>query len=158
MTCWGCGSQMQMKRGDYRYEESGLSHVVLKNIEIYHCPKCGQTMPRIKQIKKLHKAITEQLVGKQARLAGEELRFLRKEMQLKAIDLARLMGVHKVTVSKWETGQYPVPAAVDRVIRLLYLLDQMCGLETITRDLPPIREGGGPQRITIAPKEWAAAR
>lgn len=49
----------------------------------------------------------------------EEIRFLRKMAGFNAVELARFMGVHPVTVSKWETGTSNIGASNDRVLRLI---------------------------------------
>ena len=56
---------------------------------------------------------------------------IRKEMGIKATELARIMGVSKVTVSRWENGKERISSIADRLVRTLYrlkVLEQMCSL------------------------------
>ena len=111
---------MKKAKGDYPYLESGLDNVVLKGITVYTC-SCGEEMPEIPNIEGLHKEIAFAVIHKKALLAGPEIRFLRKEMDLKAKDLAELLGASNVSVSRWERGEKPIGHANDRAFRLLYI-------------------------------------
>ena len=53
-------------------------------------------------------------------MTGEEIRFLRKEMRLKANELAALLGVHKVTVSRWENNEEAIGSSSDRLLHYIY--------------------------------------
>jgi putative zinc finger/helix-turn-helix YgiT family protein len=116
-----CGSPgtLEMK-GDYRYTKSGLKNVVLQGITLHKCRKCGELLPEIPHIEKLHAKIALELLYKQSPLTGEEIRFLRKEMRLKANELAALLGVHKVTVSRWENNEEKIGSSSDRLLRYIY--------------------------------------
>jgi putative zinc finger/helix-turn-helix YgiT family protein len=111
---------MVTSQGDYHYTESGLNNVNLKGITIHHCLKCGTQVPVISRINEWHERISTALLAKPSLLTGEEFRFLRKEMRLKAVELASLMGVNKVTLSRWETNTEPISTAADRLLRYIY--------------------------------------
>lgn len=120
MKCPSCGREMRAAKKDYRYEEAGLNNVVLKDTTVYECD-CGEMLPELPQINRLHHRIAEDLIGKQSPLTGEEFRFLRKAMGASAKELARLLGVHTVTISRWEHNKEKVGAQSDRLLRCLYL-------------------------------------
>ena len=120
---------MEKIRTDYEYKESGLTGVTLGNIAVYKCKKCKNIYPIIPNIKELHRLIAQRLINKRALLTGEELVFLRKEMGVKAKDLAQELGVHKVTISRWENEKESISPAADRLIRVLYwrrIFDEKC--------------------------------
>jgi putative zinc finger/helix-turn-helix YgiT family protein len=120
MQCPQCGSPEMVEKGDYPYAESGLKNVVFRGVTLHKCSKCGELLPEIPHIKKLHAKIALELLYKEGPLAGEEIRFLRKEMRLKANELAPLLGVHKVTVSRWETNEEKIGPSSDRLLRYIY--------------------------------------
>ena len=120
MICLNCKTEMKKITTDYPYTESGLKNVILKGIGAYECPKCKELQPVIRDIKKIHRHIAQQLIRKNSLLLGTELSFLRKEMKVKAKDLAQILGVHKVTISRWENEKERIGPACDRLIRFLY--------------------------------------
>jgi putative zinc finger/helix-turn-helix YgiT family protein len=154
MKCPRCGSSEIVEiKGDYRYAESGLKNVMLKGITLHKCKNCGELLPEIPHIKKLHAKIALELLYKEGSFAGEEIRFLRKEMRLKANELAALLGVHKVTVSRWENNEEKIGPSSDRLLRYIYAmrhieelaahLDELGGrrvLEEIRHDVRRLEE------------------
>lgn len=120
MKCPTCGKDMRATRKDYRYGESGLKNVMLKDITVHEC-KCGETLPEIPSIKRLHERIADDLINKQGPLTGEEFRFLRKGMRMSARELAQLLGVTSVTLSRWENNKEKVGPQSDRLLRYIYL-------------------------------------
>lgn len=131
MRCYSCKSEMKKTRMNYSYKESGLDNVVLKGITAYVCPRCGEVNPVIRNALAMHRRLAQAIVSKKSILSNRELIFLRKEMGIKAIDLAQIMGVSKVTVSRWENGKERISSVADRLVRTLYrlkILEQMCTL------------------------------
>ena len=51
-------------------------------------------------------------------MTGEQLKRARKTLGLDQVDLAKKLGVHPMTVSKWETGSSPIPKATGELVRL----------------------------------------
>lgn len=121
--CPECGKQLRIRSNQkYRYLESGLDNVTLTGIRVIRCAKCDVDFPEIPNIRGLHRIIASLLAQKPARLTGAEFRFLRKEMGLKATELAKLLGTTNVTISRWETGGRSISSVADRLLRLLYSL------------------------------------
>lgn len=109
---------MKKKTGRHHYVESGLPNVFLEGINIYYC-SCGAREPGIPCIEPLHKLIAEIIVEKSPRLTGPEIRFLRGQLELKANELAKILGVSKVTVSRWENDKVKIDKSYDHMIRAL---------------------------------------
>jgi putative zinc finger/helix-turn-helix YgiT family protein len=128
---------MKKIKKDYQYSESGLDNIILGDTPMYIC-ECGEEMPIISHIESLNRVIAFELIKLKNHLTGKEARFIRKQLGMKAVQLAEILGVDKVTVSRWENDNNPIGNANDRLIRLLYLtkmaeeLKQMVPIETLT--------------------------
>ena len=143
MTCVECGAEMTTQRENYRYTESGLSHILLRDVEVSRCPQCGEMEVAILQIEQLHRAIAQALLRKPARLAPEEIRYLRTSLGWSGTDLAAHMGTTPETVSRWEHGATSIGKTADRLLRLLVATqmpesaDVLETLRAITATQPP---------------------
>jgi putative zinc finger/helix-turn-helix YgiT family protein len=162
MKCPNCGKEMRSKVRDYEYVESGLKDVVLKNIKVHECKSCSEVLPEIRNVKQVHRWIAEYLLTKRTPLTGEEFRFLRKAMSKSAKELAPLLGVHPVTISRWENNKETIGPQSDRLIRVLFVAGPLLPSVESTRKLLnkvfecflAIRTAGRkpkPERIIIRP-------
>lgn len=120
MNCIECNKKMTSKREVYRYTESGLDNVYLET-DVHRCAKCKESVVDIPNIYGLHEIVAEGLVKKPYLLKGKEIRFIRKFLHLKAVELAKILGVDKVTVSRWENDAKQISVANDKLIRLIYV-------------------------------------
>ena len=111
---------MESRRENHRYAESGLPNVVLMDVEVRRCPRCGETAIVIPKIEGLHRALAMTLIRERGRLGPLEIRFLRKWLGWSGSDFARHMGVDPATVSRWERVDNPQPmgATAERLLRL----------------------------------------
>jgi len=121
MKCPNCDMNLKTVRKDWRYSESGLKNVILKNLTVLECA-CGEEMPEIPSVRRLHLIIGYALVRKPAPLAPEEFRFLRKSMRFSAKEFAERLGINAVILSRWENGVNKISPPADRFIRTLWLL------------------------------------
>jgi YgiT-type zinc finger domain-containing protein len=119
--CSNCGQSARKVRGNYLFRESGLKNVVLKNIEIVRCAHCGNEDPIIAKMNELLRVLAIAVVGKPFGLTGEEVRFLRKYLQMSGDTFASWLHTDKTTVSKWENDQIKIGAQSDRLIRAIVL-------------------------------------
>jgi transcriptional regulator with XRE-family HTH domain len=116
----GCGGMMEGRKGEYKYAESGLHSVILKDILVFHCTKCNAIVPEIPAAGVLHRVIALRLLRKKSLLTGGELRFLRKLCGYSINEFAQIMGSSKSVVSRWET-QNAHGEATERIVRLLVM-------------------------------------
>ncbi len=117
--CSLCEYEMEETRGDYPFLESGLPNVVLVDIRLLMCRRCGNVEPLIQGAATLMRTLALAVLDKPAPLCGAEIRYLRKHVGWKAVELAGLMGVDKTTVSKWENDQDPIGPQSDRLLRVI---------------------------------------
>lgn len=73
---------------------------------------------------KLQLAVLHCLLYKPAPLNGDELRYIRKFLELSLSDFGKIFGVTHVTVLKWENGKNRIPPPADIYIRL-YVLNNL---------------------------------
>jgi putative zinc finger/helix-turn-helix YgiT family protein len=163
-TCYVCGSKIKViKDQPYKFDECALN-VVLYGITQYECLSCKETYAAIPDILKLNRIIgTHVCREKKALLTPAEVRFLRKDLQLKAKELAIIMGVVVSTVSRWENGKKDISEAHDRLLRSIYMMyatEQsqhiICeGAIDLFMKLPAKRKQIKQEKvISLNPQEW----
>jgi putative zinc finger/helix-turn-helix YgiT family protein len=118
MLCPNCGKEMRHFQADYQAREVGLENVVVKDAEQWACG-CGEHVVELPH-ERLQSEVGRSLLEKRSPLTGQEIRFLRKAMALKGVELARMMGVNEATLYRWESGDKSISAVSDRLLRLLY--------------------------------------
>jgi putative zinc finger/helix-turn-helix YgiT family protein len=102
---------------NYLYLECGLPNIHLEGITLRKCPECGNIMPLIPGISKLHLAIAGNLIKKPGRLTPSEIIFLRKHLGWSGVDFARNMHSTSSQVSKWESGKVMMSTQAELLLR-----------------------------------------
>jgi len=121
--CFQCGGELQVnKNKPYHYTESGLDNVVLFGINQYKCKACSETFVSIPMMEELHLLLGRELCCKKGLLTGKEVKFIRKELHIKAKEMAQALGVTASTVSRWENDKEPIGETHDRLLRSFYML------------------------------------
>lgn len=122
MKCEICKNQIKVKEvKTYRDEDSGLPNLVLKNVKVEYCSICSTETPLIPRVLVLLQTVARAIVEKPAPLIGEEIRFLRKNLRIKAQDFAKMIRTKKETLSRWENNEQAIGLQSDLVIRLAYV-------------------------------------
>lgn len=121
LECSHCGSEARIVRGDYEFKETGLRDFVLRDIELLKCAKCGNVDPILARVEELMHVAAVAILRKPYRLHGEELRFLRKHIDLSQVEFARLLRVNKTTLSKWENNEDPIGVQSDLLARAVVI-------------------------------------
>ncbi len=163
-TCYSCGKKIKViKNKPYKFDECGLN-VVLYGITQYVCPACKETYAAIPNVDKLHRIIGMHICKKRkALLTPDEIKFLRKDLQLQSKELAVIMGVTASTVSRWENGKKFIGEVHDRLLRSIYLMKVMEESQNVCEDaminlfkaLPAKRKQIKQQEeIALNPQEW----
>jgi putative zinc finger/helix-turn-helix YgiT family protein len=148
---------MKVHREPHRYSVTRTWAVTLEGVEVHRCPKCGYFEVAIERPAALHRAIASAVIRKPARLSGPEFTFLRRELDLTGVQLARVLGVRNESVSRWEHGREPVGPTVDRLMRALVALKIRPEEKFSVEVLSGIEGDAGPLRLVItktADGEW----
>lgn len=118
MICELCGKEEMVEVNEkYHYAECGLPNILLEGIVLRKCPECGNIMPLIPSISKLHLAIARNLIMKPGRLTAQEIVFLRKFLGWSGVDFARNMHSSSSQVSKWESGKVQMSTQAELLLR-----------------------------------------
>jgi DNA-binding transcriptional regulator YiaG len=114
----------------YHYVNSGLEDVYLVGVPYRVCKDCNKQSADIPALKCLLAEIASRIVEKPSLLNGSEIRFLRKQIPMRAIDFAAMMSITPQRLSALESTDGPVPAGRDKIIRLIY--EGLCGDKRFT--------------------------
>lgn len=103
------------------YTMCGLDHVYLIDGFRHEETPRGRRL-HIENQEELHKAIGAYLLRQSRGLTGRELRFLREEINLSQVNLARLLGESDQSVARREKRDAPFkrPPTQERILRFLY--------------------------------------
>jgi len=141
--CYECGSKMVGSVQPYVLDEAGLK-VTLEKVEIRRCRNCGEDAVALRKLGPLMRAIAATIVTDPYRFGTAEVRFLRTFLGWQGTELAQVLGVTKVSVSRWETGKAEISSAADRALRFAVLLKlgrklPLTAIKTITKSKRPGR-------------------
>jgi len=104
----------------YHYKECGLNNIYLENG--YHIELEDQEeFTSVENVYGLHKVIGKHVINKQSSLKGEDIRFLRIELNMSQSALSDLLDTTSQTVARWEKEETAIPRATDILLRVLYL-------------------------------------
>jgi putative transcriptional regulator len=117
---WQCIEGVPDKKKMYQYRGCGLDDVYLWNGYTHERTPEGDGIS-IQDVDGLHRAIGTRLVTLKKELNGNELRFLRKEMNLTQTELSRFIGLSSQQVARWEKAHSAISGAADLLLRKLYL-------------------------------------
>jgi len=122
MKCHACGGEMKVvKVKSYEYKECGLPNVLLNGINRHSCRNCNEEYVDIPKINQLHRLIGITLCCKKEKLAGDDIRYLRKEMGLRAIDFARVLSIKPETLSRIENDTQDAGDTLEKLIRSTFM-------------------------------------
>jgi putative zinc finger/helix-turn-helix YgiT family protein len=120
----GCSHKFEVRRATpeapYQFIDSGLPNVYLIGISYRVCAECDERCADIPAVKDLMTKIARAVVEKESPLSGAEIRFLRKRLGRRSSDFARIIGVSKEQVSRWENSHNPPEASADKLMRIYY--------------------------------------
>jgi transcriptional regulator with XRE-family HTH domain len=109
----------QKKLEKYKYDCSGISVVLTNSVFEFSCEKCLAKFEIIRDLEGLGAAIAVGRVLSPVKLNGKEIRFLRKALGLKAMELASKIETTPETLSRYEQDKMPIGLKYERQLRML---------------------------------------
>ena len=102
----------------YQYTECGLDNVFIEGMNVVE-DHAGEETVTIPAVGLLHQVIAEGIVSLPSKMSGKELRFLRTEMGMTQEQLAEILKIKSLTVSRWEREESPIQDAAEMLIRIM---------------------------------------
>ena len=121
MKCPQCGNK-SMTASRENVSWGALAGVILVDIPVQRCAKCGEHTEEYRALGPLGNAIAVTLAQRSERLTGAEVRFLRSHLELNGADFARVVGSTPSTIARWENQRQPVGLHAELLIRAMILL------------------------------------
>lgn len=120
--CGDCGREYRFSISDsYRYTESGLENVYLRNVETMTC-ECG-TAVVLHSLPTLLRVIAFCFAHKPALLKGREIRFVRSVLGHSGKDFAEMLALTPEHFSRVENEREPVSESIDKITRFRIALN-----------------------------------
>jgi transcriptional regulator with XRE-family HTH domain len=144
----------------YAYVLGGLPRVGLVGITVHRCTACDVDVPTIPKIGELHHVLARGFLRKNGLLAGDELRFIRKQAGFRAQDFAEKIGLDPSYLSRVENGKLDsLGETSDRLARAVAaaVIDPDLLKEIVLRaalEGTPIRK---PLQAILKRNRWSAA-
>lgn len=100
---------------DYPYQAAGRIWIV-PEFRLTVLPD-GEVAVSHSELMRIHRAIANYLCGREAALTSEELEFLCDVTETSFAEVARELGVHRSTLTKWRANSREVPSVLDAYIK-----------------------------------------
>lgn len=105
---------------NFHYNSCGLDNIYLVNG--FNTVQTGYgDATSIEDLDGLHEIIGRSLCALTRRLAPKEISYLRREMELRQLDIAEILGCTDQTVANWEKGKSNIQKSPDAVLRHIYM-------------------------------------
>ena len=158
--CLECADPMMSSREPHRYTITPKWAVTITDAEILRCPTCGAFEIVIPKPDALQRTIAAEVIRKPARLAGPEIVFLRRCLNLTGRAMAKTLGVSHEALSRWENQANQLPSPVDRLLRTMVALTTFEGERFPVETLASIEGEAGPLKlvVTVDPKDGSWKR
>lgn len=116
--CPNCGSAkiVVKRKGRDKLDVAGLSFVAIVPVEV--CQKCGSKYFQAATLRAMELRVAQALAARGVR-SGAAIRFMRKALGLRAVDLAELLAVEPETISRWENDERQIEARAFVLVGLL---------------------------------------
>lgn len=116
--CKKCeGLMTKSVRAEHTEDLGGVVVKVLNAVQVRRCEACNTEMVAIPDMDGLARAAAISRALKPARLAGRELKFLRRVLDMSQKEFAEAMTLTAETVSRWENDARGVGGMCEKLVR-----------------------------------------
>ena len=118
MFCCECGNEMRFTDEPITEQFRGET-ITVHGISRYVCDECGNDVMPASEATKLSMKLAEEYAKKMGLLAPEEIKEIRKSINLTQSEFERIVGVSSPTVCRWERGTSIQSKSTDLLLRLM---------------------------------------
>lgn len=116
--CAKCKGLMERSvRREHTEDLGGVVVKVLNAVQVLTCPKCKTEMVAIPDMDGLARAAAISRALNPVRLAGAELKFMRRVLDMKQTEFAKAMDVSAECVSRWENDAREIGGGSEKLVR-----------------------------------------
>lgn len=123
----------------YQYKGCGLDYVYLVNGYEEHDTSHGKGVS-ITDADGLHRAIAIEIITGDRLICGQEVRFLRSMLDLPQEGLARILGVQRLQVLRWEKERRKPISGPANVALRLFVAGSVVGDTTVSKLIELLKE------------------
>jgi DNA-binding transcriptional regulator YiaG len=116
--CASCNGMVERSTLPEHTEDlGGIVVKVLNAVQVARCSNCGEQMIAIPDMDGLARAVTISRALNPVRLAGREVKFFRRVLDMTQADFAKRMDLTPESVSRWETDARGVGGGCEKLMR-----------------------------------------
>ena len=125
-TCAECGKALVLRNYTHT-EKVGRYRVTDATSQLLQCSGCGEPVLTSRDWAGYQRRAAAVVLREARTVDGAVMRYARKAIGLRQVDLAGLLGYAPETLSRWETGDLPIPRTAE--LALVAVLDgvELCG-------------------------------
>jgi len=107
----------QSVRPEHTEDLGGVVVKVLNAVQVFRCRECGDEIVAIPDMEGLARAAAISRALNPVRLAGREVRFLRRVLDMNQAEFAKAMDLAPESVSRWENNARGVGGGCEKLVR-----------------------------------------
>ena len=105
ITCTECGRAMEERiLPEHTEDLGGIVVTLVDAVREYRCPECGEVETEVPDLQGLVRAVALGRALYPYQLTGNDLRLMRRALDMNQKDFAREMGLTPETVNRWENA------------------------------------------------------
>lgn len=116
--CPSCSGALVRRSAELRLPVHG-EEIAVPKVAHLHCKKCGENVLDVAESRELQMRAIDAYRAKHGLLTAPEIRSIRENHGLSQVELAELLKLGEVTLSRWESGRFVQSSSMDVLLRLI---------------------------------------